>query len=169
MCEAYRKQYGCNFISAMPCNLYGVNDHYDERRSHVIPALIKKFHQAKINNERYVTLWGSGDPRREFLFADDLADALYILLKTYDEDTPINVGAGYDISISELAQTIKDIVGYEGGIKYDTSHPDGVHKKLMNSDKINKLGWRQETLLNEGLQKTYQDYLSILKVSVKVA
>lgn len=166
LCQFYRQQYGCDYISAMPSNLYGVYDHFDVENSHVIPAMILKFHQAKINGDKEVILWGTGVPLREFLYVKDLATALINILKNYSDGLPINIGSGQEISIYDLAQTIKSIVGFEGGIKFDSSKPDGTPQKLLDNSKINKLGWRAETPLNKGLQQTYQWYINSLSASI---
>ncbi len=155
MCRSYHDQYGVNFISAMPTNLYGINDNFDLKTSHVLPARIRVFHEAKINKEKTVAVWGTGKPRREFLFVDDLADALVFLMDNYDDPDIINVGTGEDLTIKELAETIKDIIGYEGEIVFDTSKPDGTPQKLLDVTKINKLGWKAKTSLKEGIKKTY--------------
>lgn len=163
MCESYYKQYGVDFYSAMPTNLYGFNDNFDLQTSHVLPALIRKFHEAKVNNQKEVVLWGTGKPLREFLFVDDLADAIYFLLNNveakdlYENDiTHLNIGSGEDLSIKELALIIKNIVGYEGEIIHDTSKPDGTPRKLMDVTRINNLGWKATTSLEEGIVKTYE-------------
>ena len=158
LCDAYRSQYGCQFISAMPCNLYGPNDNYDLQNSHVIPALIKKFHEAKINNAPFVEVWGSGEPLREFLYVEDLADAVYFLMQHYDEPGHINVGSGEDISIRQLAETVKKITGYTGELQFDSSKPDGTPRKLMDVTRINNLGWKAVTSLTSGLEKTYTGF-----------
>ena len=158
LCQSYRRQHGCDFISAMPCNLYGVGDTYDAQRSHVIPALIMKLHAAKDSREN-VTLWGTGTPLREFLYVDDLADALVFLLKNYSGESPVNVGSGVEISIAGLAREIAVVTGYDGDIKFDPSMPDGTPRKLMDGGRINALGWRARTGLHEGLQSAYADYL----------
>lgn len=158
MCEAYRAQYGCNFISAMPTNLYGPNDNYDLKNSHVLPALLRKFHEAKEENKPFVEIWGSGSPKREFLHVDDLAEACVFLMKNYNEETLVNVGTGEDISIKDLALLIKDIVGYEGTLKFDSSKPDGTPRKLMNVDRLHSLGFHHKIGLPEGVKKVYQDY-----------
>lgn len=158
LCEAYRAQYGCNFISVMPTNLYGIGDNYHPQNSHVLPALIRKFHEAKIESRDTVTIWGTGTPRREFLFADDLADACLFLMQNYDEKEIINVGSGTDYTISELAAMIKDIIGYTGDITYDPTKPDGTPRKLMDSSRINALGWKPTTGLKEGIQQAYNDF-----------
>ena len=158
MCEAYRDQYACNFISAMPTNLYGPNDNYDLENAHVLPSLIRKFHEAKINHSKSVELWGTGTPKREFLYVDDLADACFCLLQNYDDKIFVNIGFGEDISILELAHLIKKIVGYTGEIIHNTSKPDGTPKKLMNIDKISALGWKPKISLEEGIKRVYSQY-----------
>jgi len=155
MCESYRRQYGCNFISAMPTNLYGPNDHYDLSNSHVLPALIRKVHTAKKEGAAFVEIWGTGSPLREFLHVDDMAAACVFLMKNYDEELFLNVGVGEDISILDLAYLIKDIVGFEGELKFDASKPDGTPRKLMNISKIKSLGWNPKISLREGIQQTY--------------
>jgi GDP-L-fucose synthase len=156
MCDAYRYQYGCNFISVMPTNLYGPNDNYDLKTSHVLPALIRKFHEAKMNNDPEVVVWGSGKPLREFLHADDLADACYYLMQNYNEPGLVNIGVGEDISIANLAQMIKGIVGYTGGITFDATKPDGTPRKLMDVSKLKNAGWMAKTSLIEGITGVYQ-------------
>ncbi|MDW7693193.1 GDP-L-fucose synthase [Flammeovirgaceae bacterium SG7u.111] len=155
MCENYRSQYGCDFISAMPTNLYGPNDNYDLNNSHVLPALIRKFHTAKTNGVAFVPVWGSGTPKREFLHVDDLADACYYLLQNYNGEQLVNVGTGEDISIKELAYLVKMIVGFEGDIKFDSSKPDGTPRKLMDVSKLNGLGWKYSIGLEEGIRSVY--------------
>jgi GDP-L-fucose synthase len=157
MCDAYRSQYGCNFISVMPTNLYGPNDNYDLQNSHVLPALIRKFHEAKINDQAEVIVWGSGTPRREFLHADDMADACVFLMKNYDEPGLINIGVGEDLSIKELAEMIKVIVEYKGKIVFDSSKPDGTPRKLMDVTKLSSLGWKAKIQLQEGIERTYKN------------
>ena len=152
MCDAYRSQYGCNFISAMPTNLYGPNDNYDLQTSHVIPALLRKFHEAKQKNEKTVSVWGTGKPMREFMHVDDLADACLFLIEKYDETGFINVGTGVDLSIKALAEMICEIVGYKGQIQFDTTKPDGTPRKLMEVSKLMQLGWTHAINLKEGLQ-----------------
>lgn len=159
MCDAYRAQYGCNFISVMPTNLYGRNDNYDLNNSHVLPALIRKFHEAKIAGTPAVTMWGTGEPKREFLHADDLADACYFLMQTFNEEGFVNIGTGEDLSIKELALMIREIVGYEGKIEHDLSKPDGTPRKLMNVDKLHQLGWKHRIGLKEGIRKVYSDFI----------
>lgn len=156
LCEAIRRQHGADFISAMPCNLYGPHDNFDLASSHVIPALIRKIYEAKINDTPAVTLWGSGTPLREFLYVDDLADGLVFLLTHYSEAAPINIGFGKDISILELAQTIAEVIGYQGKFIFDPSKPDGTPKKLLDCSKINNLGWKANTPLSVGISKTYE-------------
>jgi GDP-L-fucose synthase len=163
LCEAARKQDGLDFISAMPCNLYGPGDRYDEKTSHVIPALIMKMHRAKMEHAPYVTLWGSGAPLREFLFAGDLADALTLLLKNYSAAPPVNIGSGQEVMIAQLAALVAEIVGYEGEIRFDPAKPNGTPRKLLDSARIEKLGWRPKTGLREGLKAAYLDYLSRLE------
>lgn len=158
MCDAYRTQYGCNFISVMPTNLYGPNDNYDLQNAHVLPTLIRKFHEAKINNEPAVIVWGTGTPRREFLFADDLAEACCFLMGNYDEGGLVNIGTGLDVTISDLALIIKEVVGYEGTIIYDHTKPDGTPRKLLDVSKITSLGWGYKTNLKEGIEKVYGVY-----------
>jgi GDP-L-fucose synthase len=161
MCDAYRAQYGCDFISCMPTNLYGPNDNYDLNNSHVLPALIRKFHEAKINNKPTVELWGSGKPMREFLHVDDLADACYFLMESYSEAGLVNIGCGTDITIHDLALLIKKVIGYEGELKLDPSKPDGTLRKLMDVAKINKMGWKAKIGMEEGIKNAYQDFLKM--------
>lgn len=158
MCDAYRDQYGSNFISVMPTNLYGPNDNYDLQTSHVLPALIRKIHEAKQQGLSSVTIWGTGKPRREFLHADDLADACFYLMQHYDEPGFVNIGTGEDIEIGELAILIKEIVGYEGVITNDLSKPDGTPRKLMDVSKLHSFGWKHKINLREGLTKVYADF-----------
>jgi GDP-L-fucose synthase len=158
LCDAYRAQYGCNFISVMPTNLYGPNDNYDLNSSHVLPALIRKFHEAKMAGEPTVILWGSGKPRREFLHADDLADACYFLMQRYNEPGLVNIGTGEDLEIKELALLIKDIAGYTGEIKHDLDKPDGTPRKLMDVSKLHDLGWKASISLGEGLRQVYAEF-----------
>ena len=160
LCEAYRDQYGCNFISAMPTNLYGPNDSYDLQNSHVLPALIRKFHEAKINNQPGVTVWGSGKPLREFLYVDDLAKACLFLIENFNEKGFINIGYGEDISIKDLAVLVGEIIGYTGDIVFDSNKPDGTPRKRMDSSRINALGWRPEISLRVGIAKAYDDFLN---------
>ncbi|MDI3318612.1 GDP-L-fucose synthase [Pinibacter soli] len=158
MCDAYRSQYGCNFISVMPTNLYGPNDNYDLNNSHVLPALIRKFHEAKKNSQPTVTMWGTGSPLREFLHADDLADACYYLMQNYNEPGLVNIGVGHDITIKDLAIMVKDIVGYEGEIVHDLSKPDGTPRKLMDVSKLHSLGWKEKIELRQGIEKVYEEF-----------
>lgn len=153
--QAYRKQYGCDFISAMPTNLYGPGDNFDLNSSHVLPALLRKAHEAKMRGDKEIIIWGTGTPRREFLHADDCADALVFLMKNYSDDSHVNVGSGEDISILELAELICKIVGFEGDIKHDLSKPDGAPRKLMNSRRLRALGWSPKTALGDGIEATY--------------
>ncbi len=157
LCEAYRSQYGCNFISVMPTNLYGPNDHYDLNNSHVLPALLRKFHTAKLENAPCVEVWGSGTPKREFLHVDDLADACFYLMQQYNEAELVNIGTGEDIAIKDLALLIKDIVGYTGELKFDVSKPDGTPRKLMDVNKLHALGWQHKIELAEGICGVYDD------------
>jgi len=159
LCEGYRDQYGCNFISVMPTNLYGYGDNYDLKSSHVLPALIRKFHEAKLTNQPFVEVWGTGKPKREFLFADDLADACLFLMNTYNEKEIVNVGTGVDLSIGELANEISSIIGYEGQISWDSNKPDGTPQKLLDVSKLRSLGWKASTSLQEGIKKAYADFL----------
>lgn len=158
MCEAYRSQYGTNYISVMPTNLYGYNDNYHPQNSHVLPALIRRFHEAKESNTAEVVIWGSGTPLREFLFSTDLADACVFLMKNYDEEQFVNIGIGEDLSIKDLALLIKNIVGYNGDIKFDTTKPDGTPRKLMDVSKLHSLGWKHKIPLEEGIQLAYDDF-----------
>lgn len=160
MCDAYRSQYGCNFISVMPTNLYGLNDNYHPQNSHVLPALIRRFHEAKEQGLPDVTIWGTGSPMREFLFADDLAEACYYLMQNYDEEGLVNIGTGEDISIKDLALLIKSIVGYGGEIRFDTTKPDGTPRKLMDVSKLHSKGWKHTIELPEGIKLAYQDFLA---------
>lgn len=160
MIEAYRDQYNCEYISVMPTNLYGINDNYHPENSHVIPALIRKFHEAKVQGKATVTIWGSGTPMREFLFADDLASAALYLMNTYNGKQFVNVGSNTDLSIKDLALLIQKVIGFEGRLEFDTSKPDGTPKKLMDSSFLNELGWRHSTELEAGIQLAYADFLS---------
>jgi GDP-L-fucose synthase len=157
MCQSYDKQYGCNFISAMPTNLYGPGDNYDLKNSHVLPALLRKFHEAKLSNAPSVTVWGTGKPRREFLHVDDLATACFFLMENYNDPDIINIGTGKDISIGEMAEMIKNISGYKGEIIFDTSMPDGTFRKLLDVSKIHSLGWKAFIGFEEGVEKTYEE------------
>ncbi len=170
LCENYYKQYGCNFFSVMPTNLYGINDNFNLETSHVLPALLRKFHEAKVNKEKFVKVWGSGKPRREFLFVDDLADAIFFLMnKVNAEDlyekgiSHINIGSGEDVTISELAEIIKNTVGFVGEIEYDSTKPDGTPRKLLDVSRLADLGWKYKTKLSEGIKKTYEWYLTKIK------
>jgi len=160
LCQAYRRQYGCSFIAAMPTNLYGPGDNFDLKNSHVLPALIRKFHTARENGDTSVTLWGSGKPLREFLHVDDLADACLFLLENYDDEEIVNIGVGKDLSIAELAGIVRDVVGFEGEIVYDASKPDGTPRKLVDVGKITGLGWHARIGLREGVAQTYQWFLN---------
>lgn len=162
MCEYYNKQYNKNFISIMPCNLYGINDNFNLENSHVMAALIRKFHEGKVNNLPYVTVFGTGNQYREFMYIDDLAEGAIFLMNNYSEKGFINIGTGTDITIKELSYKIKEIVGYKGEILFDTSKPDGMNRKLLDISKINKLGWKSNTSLDDGIKKTYDYYLKIL-------
>jgi len=159
MCQAYRRQYGCNFISAMPTNMYGPNDNFDLQSSHVLPALIRKFHEAKISQAPTVTCWGSGTPLREFLYADDLARACLFLLENYSEEQFINIGFGSDVTIKELAETVKRVIGFPGEIVWDTSKPDGTPRKLMDSSRLFALGWKPQVELEAGIKLAYDFFL----------
>ena len=162
LCEAYRDQYGCNFISVMPTNLYGQGDNYHPDHSHVIPGMIRKFHDAKNSKSTHVELWGTGKPLREFMYVDDLADAVVFLMRNYNERLFINAGTGEEISIRQLAETISKVVGYDGEIRYDTSKPDGTPRKLMDSSRLHSMEWKHKVSLEEGLTKAYQYFLSEL-------
>lgn len=164
MCDAYRSQYGCRFISVMPTNLYGPNDNYDLQSSHVLPALIRKFHEAKLNGSDSVTIWGTGKPKREFLHADDLADACYFLMEQYDAEGLVNIGTGEDLEIGELARMIAEVVGFKGAIVQDTSKPDGTPRKLMDVTKLHGLGWKHTIGLREGLEKVYAEYVRVYSI-----
>lgn len=158
MCEAYRAQYGCNFISVMPTNLYGPNDNYDLQNSHVLPAMIRKFHEAKVEGKESVELWGTGKPMREFLHANDLADACFFLMQNYNGETLVNIGTGVDVTIKELAETIQKTVGYNGKINWNTDKPDGTPRKLMDVSKLNNIGWKHTIDLKEGIALVYEDF-----------
>ena len=162
MCQAYRRQYGCDFISAMPTNMYGPNDNYDLQNSHVLPALIRKFHEAKAANAPAVTCWGTGSPLRDFLYADDLARACVFLLENYSEEQFINIGAGKEVSVRELTETIKRVIGFAGEIVWDTTKPDGTPRKLMDSSRLLALGWRPQVDLKTGIRLAYKDFLKRL-------
>jgi GDP-L-fucose synthase len=159
LCQAYYDEYGSNFISVMPTNLYGIGDNYHPENSHVLPALIRKIHEAKVNHKKSVVIWGTGKPRREFLFADDLAEACLFLMQRYDEREIINIGSGEDHTITEMAEMIKEIVGYSGDIVYDLTKPDGTPRKLLDSSRLNRLGWKPRIGLKEGIQIAYADFL----------
>jgi GDP-L-fucose synthase len=165
LCETYRAQYGCNFISVMPTNLYGYGDNYDLQNSHVLPAMLRKFHEAVLNDTPYVEVWGSGTPKREFLFADDLADACVHLMESYQGAELVNIGTGEDISIKELAETIKSLTGFQGEIIWNSSQPDGTPRKLLDVSRLHSLGWKHRTSLKEGLQKTYTSYIAQLEIA----
>ncbi len=165
MCQAYRRQHGCDFISAMPTNMYGPNDNYDLQNSHVLPALIRKFHEAKTSGASEVVCWGTGSPFREFLYSDDLAEACVFLMENYNEEQFINVGSGSEVSIKELAELVGRIVGFAGKIVWDTSKPDGTPRKLMDSSRLFALGWRPRVSLEEGIRLSYKDFLSRTKSS----
>ena len=159
MCAFYRQQYGCDFISAMPTNLFGINDNFHPENSHVLPALLNRFHKAKLNGDKEVTVWGTGSPLREFQYVDDLADALFFIMNNYSEEEHINCGSGEEISIRDLVYTIKNVVGYEGDVIWDETKPDGTPRKLMDSSKLHSLGWEQKIGMTEGLKRTYKWYL----------
>ena len=159
LCEAYRTQYGCNFISVMPTNMYGIGDNYDLNNSHVLPALIRKMHEAKLNNNAEAIIWGTGTPKREFLYADDLAEACYFLMKNYNEPELINIGTGEDLSIGELARLVQKIVGFTGDLTFDNSKPDGTLRKLMDVSKLHSYGWKHTIELEKGIQLAYNDFL----------
>jgi GDP-L-fucose synthase len=164
LCETYREQYGANYISLMPTNMYGINDNYHPQNSHVLPALIRRFHEAKTAGLKEVAIWGSGSPRREFLYADDLADACLFLMEKYNEKEIINIGCGEDISIKELAGLIKEATQYEGDLVFDTTKPDGTPRKLLDVSKLHTLGWHHKTALKEGIETAYQDFLTKQKL-----
>lgn len=160
MCEAYRAQHGCNFISAMPTNLYGPGDNYHPQNSHVLPSFIRRFHEAKLSSQPEVQCWGSGDPMREFLHVNDLASACIFLMENYDEEGWVNIGTGSDLRIKDLANMVADVVGYKGQIKWDTSKPDGTPRKLLNVGLINSLGWKASIDLRKGIESVYEKYAS---------
>ena len=164
LCETFREQFGANYISVMPTNLFGINDNYHPNHSHVMPALIRRFHEAKEENLSEVVIWGSGTPKREFLFADDLADACLFLMEKYNEKEIINIGCGEDISIKELAALVKDIVGYTGKLVFDITKPDGTPRKLLDVSKVHALGWHHKTLLKDGMKIAYEDFLAKQKL-----
>lgn len=159
LCKFYRRQYGCDFISAMPTNLYGINDNFDLETSHVLPALIRKFHEAKINNAEEVVMWGTGKPLREFMYVDDLADALVHLMLNYSDEIHVNMGTGKDLTIGELAEIVKEVVGFKGKIVNDLSKPDGTPRKLLDVSRLESTGWKYKTELKEGIEKVYKWYL----------
>lgn len=160
LCESYRDQYGCNFISVMPTNLYGHGDNYHPNHSHVLPALIRRLHEAKENNSPFIEAWGTGTPLREFLFVDDLADACFLLMQDYNEKQFVNVGCGEDISIKDLIEVVRKVVGYKGEIRFDTSKPDGTPRKLMDATKLRNMGWQPKISLEEGITLAYNDFLN---------
>jgi GDP-L-fucose synthase len=160
MCQSYNQQYGTNFICLMPTNLYGPNDNYDLNNSHVLPAMIRKFHEAKLENKDKVEIWGTGSPMREFLYVDDLADACIFLMNNYNSSEIINIGTGLDITIKDLAQVVKEVVGFTGDIYFNTDMPDGTPRKLLDVSKLSNLGWSYKTSLREGIEKTYKHYVS---------
>ena len=166
MCEAYRAQYGCNFISVMPTNLYGTNDNYDLVNSHVLPAMIRKFHEAKDKGASEMTLWGTGSPMREFLHADDLAEACLFLMENYNDSELVNIGTGEDVTINNLAALVKQIVGFKGEIIWDTSKPDGTPRKLMDVSKLHGLGWHHKIALEDGIKLAYQDFLKLTEAGI---
>ena len=168
LCEGYRKQYGVDFISAMPTNLYGPGDNFDLQSSHVLPALIRKFHEAKERADSTVTVWGTGKPRREFLYVDDLADACVYVMENYSDGRPINIGVGEDVSISELAELVREVVDYGGEIIYDPSKPDGTPRKLLDVSKLHDLGWQAHTSLREGIARTYAWFLKGAAQEVRI-
>ena len=159
LCESYNRQYGTDFISSMPTNLYGPNDNYDPMNSHVIPGLVRRFHEAKVNGDIEVVVWGTGTPRREFLYVDDLADACLFLMEKYSCNETVNVGSGIEVTIKELAEGIKDAVGYKGEVVFDPSKPDGTPRKLLDTSKLTAMGWKAKTGLREGLELAYQAFL----------
>jgi GDP-L-fucose synthase len=163
LCETYRDQYGDNFISVMPTNLYGPNDNYDLKNSHVLPATIRKFHEAKLSGDSFVEIWGTGKPMREFLHVDDLADACFYLMLNYNEKELVNIGTGKDITIKELAETVKEIVGFKGDLKFNTDMPDGTPRKLLDVSKLNSAGWKYKIELKDGIENAYQDFLKRFK------
>ena len=161
--EAYRDQYGCNFISVMPTNLYGQGDNYHLQNSHVVPALLRRFHEAKVSKAEVVEIWGTGTPRREFMYVDDMADASFFLMLHYNEKLFINVGTGQEVTISELASIIKDVTGFKGEIKFDKAKPDGTPRKLMDSSRLHTMGWKHKTSLQQGLKTAYNHFLSEIR------
>ena len=163
MCKFFKRQYGDNFISCMPTNLYGPNDNFDLKNSHVLPALIRKFHEAKVNNSDVVEVWGTGTPLREFLYVDDMADACVFLMENYDGEQHVNIGTGEEVSIRELAETVKDVVGFKGELVFKTDMPDGTPRKLTTVDKLHGLGWKHNVSLNEGIKLAYNWFLENYK------
>ncbi|MGU8814890.1 GDP-L-fucose synthase [Clostridium perfringens] len=163
MCKFFKRQYGDNFISCMPTNLYGPNDNFDLKNSHVLPALIRKFHEAKVNNSEVVEVWGTGKPLREFLYVDDMADACVFLMENYDGEQHVNIGTGVEVSIRELAETVKEVVGFEGELVFNTDMPDGTPRKLTTVDKLNSLGWKHKVDLNNGIKMAYDWFLENYK------
>jgi GDP-L-fucose synthase len=159
-CQSFNAQYGTNFISAMPTNLYGLNDNYHPENSHVLPALIRRFHEAKVNQAPEVVVWGSGTPKREFLYADDLADACIFLMNSYDGSPIVNIGTGVEVTIAELAQTVKEVIGYQGRLSFDPSKPDGTPRKVVDCTRLHGLGWRHSTELRDGIGRAYADFLA---------
>jgi GDP-L-fucose synthase len=159
LCQSFNRQYGTDFISVMPTNLYGPNDNYDPMNSHVLPALIRRFHEAKIDKRPFVEAWGTGSPRREFMYSDDMAEACVFLMSNYDGNKIVNIGTGEDVTIRELGNLIAEVVGYKGGIRWDTAKPDGMPRKVLDVSFLNSLGWKHKTSLKEGLRLTYQDFL----------
>ena len=166
LCEAYHDQYGANFISVMPTNLYGKGDNYHPSNSHVLPGLIRRFHEARENEAPSVTVWGTGTPKREFMYADDLAEACFFLMQHYNKREFINIGTGEDLSIAELAELVKNVTGFKGEILFDTTKPDGTPRKLMDVSKLHSLGWRHKVQLNEGIKSAYQDFLEKTQTSI---
>lgn len=160
MCKFFKRQYGDNFISCMPTNLYGPNDNFDLKNSHVLPALIRKFHEAKVNNSEFVEVWGTGKPLREFLYVDDMADACVFLMENYDGEQHVNIGTGVEVSIRELAETVKEVVGFEGELVFNTDMPDGTPRKLTTVDKLNGLGWQHKVTLQEGIELAYNWFIN---------
>lgn len=159
MCKFYKRQYGDNFISCMPTNLYGPNDNYDLKNSHVLPALLRKFHEAKLYNHDDVEIWGTGTPLREFLYVDDMADACTFLMENYNGEEHVNIGTGEEITIKELAEVIRKVVGFKGNIRFNASMPDGTPRKLTNINKIKNMGWKAKVNLYDGITVTYQNYI----------
>ena len=158
MCQSYNRQYGTNYISVMPTNLFGIGDNYHPENSHVLPALIRRFHEAKIARAKKVVVWGTGMPKREFLFSEDLADACIYLMKNYNDDEIVNIGTGIEVTIRELAEAVKEVIDFEGELEFDTSKPDGTPRKLLDCTKLHGLGWKHTTTLKEGIAKAYEDF-----------